>query len=170
MSVKTQGNSSSLRCALSKNMAFTETALHGSGFSSPWVGLRPMTPLSKNMAFTEQLLNEAFFPSPWAYSPPKKMRLPQANIEWVAQVSLLRPGFSLRWVLATFGMNPFAVQFYFRQRKSWAFGPPKEMKNCFHSATALHGSATLPFVIGSEAEGSAVQRTSRGNVFRQSEA
>jgi hypothetical protein len=37
----------------------------------------------------------------------------------------------------------------------------------FHSATALHGSATLPFVIPSEAEGSAVRRPLRGNVFRQ---
>jgi hypothetical protein len=30
---------------------------------------------------------------------------------------------------------------------------------------AVYGSAALPFVIPSEAEGSAVQRTSRGNVF-----
>jgi hypothetical protein len=56
----------------------------------------------------------------------------------------------------------------FSTEESWAFGPPKEMKNRFHSATALYGSATLPFVIPSEAEGSAVQRASRGNVFRQS--
>jgi hypothetical protein len=33
------------------------------------------------------------------------------------------------------------------------------------ASTNLNGSATLPFVIPSEAEGSAVQGTSRGNVF-----
>jgi hypothetical protein len=33
------------------------------------------------------------------------------------------------------------------------------------SASDLNGSPTLPFVIPTEAEGSAVQRTSRGNVF-----
>jgi hypothetical protein len=36
--------------------------------------------------------------------------------------------------------------------------------------TAAEVNATLPFVIPSEAEGSAVQRTSRGNVFRQTVA
>src|ERR1700678_3129373 len=49
-----------------------------------------------------------------------------------------------------------------------AVGPPKEMKNGSHAATALHGRATLHLVIPSEAEGPAVQRTFRGNVFRQS--
>src|ERR1700678_2802628 len=42
------------------------------------------------------------------------------------------------------------------------------MKNGSHAATALHGRATLHLVIPSEAEGPAVQRTFRGNVFRQS--
>jgi hypothetical protein len=52
-----------------------------------------------------------------------------------------------------------------------AFGPPKEMKIaddlrlCPSSIAAAEVSATLPFVIPSEAEGSAVQRTFRGNVF-----
>jgi hypothetical protein len=36
-----------------------------------------------------------------------------------------------------------------------ACGPPKEMKNTFRPATALHGSVAVPFVITSEAEGSA---------------
>jgi hypothetical protein len=49
-------------------------------------------------------------------------------------------------------------------------GPPKVMKNTFCLATALQGSAALPFVIPSAAEGSAVPRTSLGNVFRRSEA
>src|ERR1700679_2662445 len=40
------------------------------------------------------------------------------------------------------------------------------MKNGSHAATALHGRATLHLVIPSEAEGPAVQRTFRGNVFR----
>jgi hypothetical protein len=59
-----------------------------------------------------------------------------------------------------------------RPEQSWAFGPPKEMKIANHyrlcrsPVTAAEVSATLPFVIPSEAEGSAVQRTSRGNVFR----
>jgi hypothetical protein len=44
------------------------------------------------------------------------------------------------------------------------------MKSAFCPVTALHGSAALPFVIPSEAEGSAVPRTIPGNVFRQSEA
>src|SRR5580698_8406852 len=34
-----------------------------------------------------------------------------------------------------------------RPEKSWAFGPPKVMKNNFCSATTLNGSAALPFVI-----------------------
>src|ERR1700683_1240930 len=55
-----------------------------------------------------------------------------------------------------------------RPEFSWAVGPPKEMKNGSHAATALHGRATLHLVIPSEAEGPAVQRTFRGNVFRQS--
>ena len=41
------------------------------------------------------------------------------------------------------------------------------MKNDFCPATALHGGVALPFVIPSEAEGSAVLRTIPGNVFRQ---
>jgi len=44
------------------------------------------------------------------------------------------------------------------------------MKNAFCPATALYGSAALPFVIPSAAEGSAVPRTFLGNVFRQSAA
>jgi hypothetical protein len=48
--------------------------------------------------------------------------------------------------------------------------PPTMMKNAFnpvaaHPVTALHGSVALPFVIPSEAEGSAVPRTIPGNVF-----
>jgi hypothetical protein len=39
------------------------------------------------------------------------------------------------------------------------------MKGAIISATGLNGSAALPFVIPSEAEGSAVQPTTRGNVF-----
>ena len=37
-------------------------------------------------------------------------------------------------------------------------------ENGFRSATAFYGSATLPFVIPSAAEGPAVPRTSLGNV------
>jgi hypothetical protein len=56
--------------------------------------------------------------------------------------------------------------------------PTKVLKNGFNSAsalhldsaTALHEGATLAFVIPSEAEGSAVRRPFRGNVFRQSVA
>jgi hypothetical protein len=49
-------------------------------------------------------------------------------------------------------------------------GPPKVVKNAFCPATTLHGSVTLPFVIPSVAEGSAVLRTIPGNIFRQSVA
>src|SRR5580698_8704980 len=38
-----------------------------------------------------------------------------------------------------------------RPEKSWAFGPPKVMKNSFCSATTLNGSAALPFVISTGA-------------------
>ena len=44
----------------------------------------------------------------------------------------------------------------------------KVTKNAFYPVTALHATLALSFVIPSEAEGSAVQRTFRGNVFRQS--
>src|ERR1700722_12608781 len=40
------------------------------------------------------------------------------------------------------------------------------MKNGVRSATGLDGTAAVPFVIPSEAEGSAVQKTYRGNVFQ----
>jgi hypothetical protein len=46
--------------------------------------------------------------------------------------------------------------------------PPKEMKNILGPPTALHGSVALPFVIPSEAEGSAVLQAYPGNVFRGS--
>jgi hypothetical protein len=39
-----------------------------------------------------------------------------------------------------------------RPQESWAFGPPKAMKNGFCSATTLPGSAALPFVISTEAQ------------------
>jgi hypothetical protein len=35
---------------------------------------------------------------------------------------------------------------------SWAFGPPKVMKNGSYSATTLSGSTALPFVISTEAQ------------------
>jgi hypothetical protein len=46
--------------------------------------------------------------------------------------------------------------------------PTEVMKKRFGPATTLCGTADLSFVIPSEAEGSAVPRTFRGNVFRQS--
>jgi hypothetical protein len=52
-----------------------------------------------------------------------------------------------------------------RSEESWASGPSKIMNNAFCPVNPLNGSAALPFVIPSEAEGSAVQRTSPGNVF-----
>jgi hypothetical protein len=39
----------------------------------------------------------------------------------------------------------------FRESNRWAFSPPKVMKNALCPATTLHGSATLPFVISTEA-------------------
>jgi hypothetical protein len=50
-------------------------------------------------------------------------------------------------------------------------GPPKVMKNGFYSATTLSGSATLPFVISTEAKRSgeiSVWMLLLGNVLRQS--
>jgi len=44
------------------------------------------------------------------------------------------------------------------------------MKNAFSPATSLYGSLAFPFVIPSEAEGSAVPRTIPGNVFRTARA
>jgi hypothetical protein len=57
-----------------------------------------------------------------------------------------------------------------RPEESWACGPAKFMKNAFGPATALYGTVALSFVIPSEAEGSAVPRTSSGNVFLESVA
>jgi hypothetical protein len=48
--------------------------------------------------------------------------------------------------------------------------PTQGDENGFCSATPLHGSVALPFVIPTGAEGSAVQPTFTGNVFRQSGA
>ena len=39
----------------------------------------------------------------------------------------------------------------FSTEESWAFGPPKVMKNGSYSATTLPGSTALPFVISTEA-------------------
>jgi hypothetical protein len=44
-----------------------------------------------------------------------------------------------------------------------------EIENALCPATALHGSAALPFVIPSAAEGSAVPRTIPGNVFNSTD-
>src|SRR5450755_2202563 len=44
------------------------------------------------------------------------------------------------------------------------------MKKCLGPATTLYGTVALSFVIPSEAEGSAVPRTSPGNVFLESVA
>jgi hypothetical protein len=38
-----------------------------------------------------------------------------------------------------------------RPEESWTFGPPKPMKNGSCSATTVHGSTALPFVISTEA-------------------
>src|ERR1700722_5896223 len=46
----------------------------------------------------------------------------------------------------------------FRPEKSWAFGPPKVMKNTFCSATTLNGSAALP-LLSSRPERSVVERS-----------
>ena len=40
----------------------------------------------------------------------------------------------------------------FSTEESWAFGPPKVMKNGSYSATTLTGSTALPFVISTEAQ------------------
>jgi hypothetical protein len=53
-------------------------------------------------------------------------------------------------------------RFLSSNRTPWKHGPPPLSSR----ATALHGSVALPFVIPSVAEGSAVQRTFPGNVFR----
>jgi hypothetical protein len=83
-----------------------------------------------------------------------------------------KPSFGLSGVVAdpnrsaSLGAKPRDLKFcrpflemFFRQRNHGPCGPPKVMKNAFSPATALHGSAALPFVIRSEAEGSAVLRT-----------
>jgi hypothetical protein len=44
--------------------------------------------------------------------------------------------------------------------------PTKVMASPFCPTTTFYGSAALPFVIPSEAEGSAVYRTRLGNIFR----
>jgi hypothetical protein len=59
----------------------------------------------------------------------------------------------------------FATKCHPDRRNHGPFGPPMVVKNAFCPATALHGSVALPFVIPSEAEGSAVLRTIPGNVF-----
>jgi hypothetical protein len=40
----------------------------------------------------------------------------------------------------------------FSTEESWAFGPPKVMKNGSCSATTVDGGTTLPFVISTEAQ------------------
>ncbi len=56
----------------------------------------------------------------------------------------------------------------FSTDESWAMNIADHLRLRPSPLTAAKVSPTLPFVIPSEAEGSAVQRISRGNVFRPS--
>jgi hypothetical protein len=51
----------------------------------------------------------------------------------------------------------------------WAWGPTQGDEKRLGPATTLYRTVALPFVIPSEAEGSAVPRTLPGNVFRPRE-
>jgi len=44
-----------------------------------------------------------------------------------------------------------SLEMFFDREGSWAFGPPKVMKNGSYSATTLPGRTALPFVISTEA-------------------
>jgi hypothetical protein len=71
-----------------------------------------------------------------------------------------------RWPESVFhlGLRAFAAtNLSSRPAESWAWGPTKVMKNASSPATTFQVTTTLPFVIPSEAEGSAVLRTSPGN-------
>jgi hypothetical protein len=58
----------------------------------------------------------------------------------------------------------------FFEELSWTSSQSKVMKKRFRPPSTLDGTVALSFVIPSAAEGSAVLRTLRGNVFRQSGA
>jgi hypothetical protein len=90
-------------------------------------------------------------------------------------------GFRVAWMLvektadpsASLGMTKGRAALYFGfdagLQNPQIHGPaasPKMMKNAFCAATVFDGNGALPFVIPSEAEGSAVPRTIPGNVFR----
>jgi hypothetical protein len=86
-----------------------------------------------------------------------------------------------RLLIRLTGAEPIPInELSSRPEEPWAFGPPKEMKIadnlrlCPSHVTVAKVTATLPFVIPSEAEGPAVRlsrpKTSHGNVFRQSVA
>jgi hypothetical protein len=49
----------------------------------------------------------------------------------------------------------------FSTEESWAFGPPKVMKNPFGPATTLYGTVTLSFVIPTEANPDFLPRSAR---------
>jgi hypothetical protein len=57
----------------------------------------------------------------------------------------------------------FATDLSSRPELSWADGLSKVKKNCLGPAITFYGTVALSFVIPSEAEGSAVRRTFRGN-------
>jgi HEAT repeat protein len=63
-----------------------------------------------------------------------------------------KPSFGLSGVVA----DPTLRSSSLEAKESWSCGPPTVLKTALYLATTLHGSVALPFVIPSEAEGSAV--------------
>jgi hypothetical protein len=99
------------------------------------------------------------------------MRHPSLNSEtWISYFALLATtmGAALRkdsrmQIIKATGLNrksggpgppthSLELAFDFRTEESWAFDPPKAMKNGSCSATIVHGGITLPFVISTGAD------------------
>ncbi len=89
----------------------------------------------------------------WAFGPPKAMK------NRFSSATTLSGSATLPFVISTEAQRSGEIcgsaalsWKCFSTEESWAFGPPKAMKNRFSSATTLSGSATLPFVISTEAQ------------------
>ena len=99
---------------------------------------------------------------PFAWGPPKVMK--NASVQQLLSIEPLPFPLSSRAQARDLRFRgPFLEMFFDRVA---GLGPTQGDEKRLGPATTLYRTVTLPFVIPSEAEGSAVPRTSLGNVFR----
>src|SRR6202034_3506647 len=145
-----------------------------------WKRRPPLCHLDRSAAQWRDLRCQRSFPGnvfrpekSWPFGPPKVMKNGSCS------ATTLNGSAALPFVISTGAPKERSGEIcgfsgpslgMFRPEESWAFGPPKAMKNGSCSATTVNGSAALPFVISTGAQRSGeicgVSGPSLGNVFR----